>query len=318
MLKTRLVLPVLTGAIGLTSCIVTADTFTEDFATDPLARGWQVYGNTNLFVWNPTNQTLEVTWDSSESNSYFYRSLGTILTLADEFELAFDIKLENADVTGWGFELAVGFMNVESATSPNFLRGTGMNSPDLFEFDYFPDAGFGPSITATMADSNSRLSFWWASVPLELGVQYRIRLYHAAGTTNIAAVVLVDGQVYTSLPYSWVSTNFTDFRLNAISISSYSDESSGGAILAHGLVDNLVVTIPSPPVANLSCGFDAGTWQMQFQSQTNWVYALERTRDFITWTDVSPNVAGTGAVLSLQDTNPPVDHAFYRVRAYRP
>lgn len=318
MLKTSLVLPVLTGAIALTSCIVTADTFTEDFATDPFARGWRVYGNTNLFVWNPTNQTLEVTWNSSQPNSYFYRPLGTILTLADEFEIAFDLKLESVEVMGWGFELAVGLINVESATSPNFLRGTGMNSPDLFEFDYFPDAGFGPSITATMADSNSRLAFWWASVPLESGVQYRIRLYHAAGTTNIAGMVLVDGQVYTSLPLSWVSTNFTDFRLNAISISSYSDENSGGAILAHGLVDTLVVTTPSPPVANLICGFAEGTWQMQFQSQPNWVYALERTRDFITWTDVSPNVVGTGAVLSLQDTNPPVDRAFYRVRAYRP
>lgn len=318
MSKINLVLSGLASAVALANCIATAETFVEDFASDPLARGWRAFGNTNLFSWNPTNQNLEVTWDSSQPNSYFYRVLDTILTLADEFELEFDLQLHDVEVGDDGFEIALGFINVEDATSPSFLRGTGVNSPNLFEFDYFPDVGAGASMTATMTDSKSELAFWWAVAPLESNVRYRARLSHPAGTTNIDAVILVDGHVYASLESSWVSPNFTDFRLNAISINSYSDEGGWGSIYARGTIDNLVIRTPPPPVTDLVCGFEGGAWQMQFQSQTNWVYSLERTQDLKTWADICASVVGTGSTLSLQDTNPPADRAFYRVRAYRP
>src|ERR1051325_6612720 len=45
----------------------------EDFRFNPLTNGWKVFGQTNLFAWNATNQNLEVIWDSSKSNSYFYK-----------------------------------------------------------------------------------------------------------------------------------------------------------------------------------------------------------------------------------------------------
>src|SRR5260221_6239186 len=60
-------------------------TISEDFATNPLLRDWSVFGDTNLFRWNATNQNLEVTWDSSRSNSYFHLPLGNILARADDF-----------------------------------------------------------------------------------------------------------------------------------------------------------------------------------------------------------------------------------------
>jgi hypothetical protein len=60
-----------------------ATTFAEDFSTDPLQNGWQIFGDTNLFRWDSTNQDLDVTWDSSQSNSYFYHPLGTTLSKAD-------------------------------------------------------------------------------------------------------------------------------------------------------------------------------------------------------------------------------------------
>lgn len=318
MQKTNLLVPGLTGAIALACCIATAETLNESFADDPFMRGWRVYGNTNLFVWNPTNQNLEVTWDSSKPNSYFYRCLDTILTLADEFALQFDLRLDSLEAGGWGFQIALGFINLQNATDPNFLRGTGMDSPNLFEFDYFPDVGFGASITATMTDSNSRFAFWYVPKGLETGVTYRIWLYHAPGVTNIDAVVLLNGEVYANLSSAWISPGFGDFRLNAIAVSSYNDTASGGSILARGVVDNLLIVTPPPPVTGLVSGFAEGNWTMQFQSQTNWVYVLERTQDFVTWIDVSPNVIGTGSILSLQDNSPPVDRAFYRVRAYRP
>src|SRR2546422_9837110 len=62
-------------------------TVTENFSANPLQNGWRIFGATNLFQWDSTNQNLAVTWDSSQTNSYFYRSLGTILTRDDEFSV---------------------------------------------------------------------------------------------------------------------------------------------------------------------------------------------------------------------------------------
>src|SRR5512135_444119 len=72
-----------------------AATFQEDFASNPDSRGWRVFGETSLFQWNSTNQWLEVTWDSSKSNSYFHRPLGTILSRDTDFSLGFDLRLND-------------------------------------------------------------------------------------------------------------------------------------------------------------------------------------------------------------------------------
>src|SRR5439155_16884268 len=72
-----------------------ATTITENFTNNPWQNGWQVFGNTNLFQWNSVNQTLAVTWDSSQTNSYFYHPLGTILARDDDFSVAFDLRLND-------------------------------------------------------------------------------------------------------------------------------------------------------------------------------------------------------------------------------
>ena len=68
-----------------------AATFTENFSSPPAARGWSVFGNTNLFQWDGTNQNLRITWDSSQTNSYFYYPLRTILSRSDL--IAFNVNL---------------------------------------------------------------------------------------------------------------------------------------------------------------------------------------------------------------------------------
>ena len=93
-------------------------TITENFAADPLAHGWQIYGDTNLFRWNSMNQNLAVTWDSSQTNSYFYLPLGTILTKSDAFSLAFDLQL--SDIADNSPQIAVGLFNFANPTNANF------------------------------------------------------------------------------------------------------------------------------------------------------------------------------------------------------
>src|SRR5260370_31121341 len=72
-----------------------ATVIAEDFTLDPSQTGWRIFGDTNLFHWNATNQNLEVTWDSSQPNSYFYHPLGTIVSRDDDFSLGFDLRLDD-------------------------------------------------------------------------------------------------------------------------------------------------------------------------------------------------------------------------------
>jgi hypothetical protein len=57
---------------------------------------------------------------------------------------------------------------------------------------------------------------------------------------------------------------------------------------------------------------------VQFTSDTNWLYTLEQSADFQTWTPAAPAIFGSGTNLILQATNPPSAKAFYRVRAELP
>ena len=293
----------------------TTPVFADDFYANPLANGWKVFGNTNLFTWNATNQNIAVTWDSSQTNSYFYHPLGTILARDDAFSLAFDLQLTDIPVQN-GFQLAVGLLNLASATNADFYRGSGYQSPNLAEFDYFPDY---LSVDATTADVNSTFYFAYDNFPLELGTTYHIVLTHPAGAPYLNGQVFTNGQFYAVLTQAYADTNFTDFRLDTVSINSYSDANSyGSSILAHGTVDNFVVSLPPAPVQNIAGSFTNSIWQAQFISRSNWLYTLQRTADFQTWTDASIVTPGNGTNLFLQDANTSLGQGFYRVKADRP
>ncbi len=293
-----------------------AATFTEDFSGDPLQRGWQTFGDAGLFTWDSTNHNLAITWDSSRTNSYFFRPLGTILTTNDAFSLDFDLQLSRADAANYSSQLAVGFLRLADATNTNFLRTSG-NSPNVAEFDYFPPATMAASIDATLIDRSNNFYFAYTTTPLDNGQIYHIRLTHKAGETTLNGEVLTNGQSYASLTnvYGAVAA---DFRLDVVAIASYQDDGFGDTILAQGTVDNFVVTIPPPPVQNFSGTIQNDLWQGQFLSQTNWTYTLERTSDFQAWTAASVAAPGNGGTMILQDKGPASGPAFYRVRAERP
>jgi len=85
MLRLRLVSLALVGLSTFSTLSSVATTLEEDFSSDPATRGWRTFGARSLFNVDSTNQNLRVTWDSSQTNSYFYHSLGTILGKNDDF-----------------------------------------------------------------------------------------------------------------------------------------------------------------------------------------------------------------------------------------
>ena len=308
---------ILWGLVAASVC--GAATLTEDFSADPLQNGWQVFGDSNLFHWDSTNQNLDVTWDSSQTNSYYYEPLGTILANSDAFSLAFDLQL--SDIADNSPQIVVGLFNFANATNANFSRPAA-TTPNLFEFDYYADNGIGqPSIVATLTDTNvgpaNKKDFYFVydNQPLNPGTTYHIVLTHAAGTTNLSGQVSVSGQIYSSLPKVFAGP-ITDFRIDTVSITSYGGGS--GATPAHGTVDNLVVTLPPPPVQNLTGTFSNNGWQAQFIGQTNWFYTLQRTADLLSWSNIAVASIISGTSVTMLDTNFPNSRAFYRVQATRP
>jgi len=305
-----------------------AATFTEDFSSDPRQNGWQIFGDTNLFQWDSTNGNLDVTWDSSQTNSYFYHPLGTILARDDSFHLSFDLTFQDyASGTTPGkpydFEAAIGFLNLANATQTNFSRGAGVNAiygPDnLVEFDFFPAfSTYQPTISQVVVSTNNAWRYNNSNQrDMTPGQSFHVDMDYNGMTRTLATIVTNNGVQYGTTQTILVPTNF-DFRVAAVSVNSYSDQNATGSILAHGTVDNFAITIPPPPMQNLTGSFTNGVWQAQFLSRSNWLYTLQRSADFQSWTNVSSATPGNATNLFVQDTSPPADKAFYRINAQRP
>ena len=322
---------------------VRATTITEDFSSDPLQHGWQVFGNPTLFRWNPTNQNLEVTWDSTQTNSYFYQPLGTTVTRNDDFSITFDLRLQDIasgvepGKTG-PMQLAVGFLNLAVAISTNFMRGAYGSAPNVAEFDYYADGYYdyfgviypAPATTAPAFISGVN-SFDYAPQILKVfenelptNQTVAVTMTYAASNQTAMLVLTTNGVPMVTLPglalngpNGFAATN-DDFLVDTFSISSYSSFGDDyDSLLAHGTVANLHVSV-LPPAQNLTGSFTNGSWQVQFSARPNWLFTLERTVDFQTWTRLPPTVSGITGTMSLTDTNPPAGHALYRIRATRP
>lgn len=322
----------LAGLMGVVAFAATAAVIQEDFSSAPADRGWRVHGDTNLFHWNSTNGNLEVTWDSSRSNSYFCLPLPDTLTDADDFSLSFDLRLSNV-VAGINpakpnpFQLSLGFCNLAQATAPGFVRGTGFESPNLVEFSYFPDPGppwlWGPSLTATMIDWTA--TNWsvggFAPVGLSTETVYRVALNYSASNRVWRTTLLRDGQPWLTVDDAMAGTAFLGFQVDHVGVLSYSDEGQdpyySGSILAHGTVDNVVITAPSA-VSQCAGHLTGGQWETAFRSRSHWLYQLERSVSFQSWSPVGDAAPGSGGTLVLRDPSPPAGAAFYRVKAWKP
>ncbi|HYG24088.1 MAG TPA: hypothetical protein VEH04_15015 [Verrucomicrobiae bacterium] len=308
-----------------------AETLSENFGSDPFQRGWAAFGNTNLFQWNPSSQSLDVTWNSSQSNSFFWHPLGTILNRDDDFSFAFDLLLREVGPASEyvsAFQLALGMLNIDQAQQPGFLRGSGFDSPNLVEFDYFradaffPDTAFPTAISSNMVFNYNPGLQNSTNYTIALDTWHRIQMTFSASSQAILLEITRSSDNSHVQVLQPLNETFTDFRVGAFSISSYNDGGQfpgfEGSILARGSVDNILVITPTPPVQHLSSFTSNETAGVTFMSRTNFSYTLERTTDLQHWSPTGVSKPGTGGWLQLEDEIVETIHAFYRVRAVRP
>lgn len=326
-MKIRLLpLAALAGFLSVSVNPTSATTIAENFSSDPASSDWNVYGNPSLFAWNATSQNLEVTWDSSQPNSYFTRALGTNLTKASDFMLGFDVRLHDigpgADVNKpFTFQIAIGLINLTQATNTGFIRASGFEAPNLVEFDYFWDSGFGATVSPVLISGLNEYNVGGFTFPLELatGPTFHVTLLYTADDRTLRTTITSNGIPFGPVQDATLDANFSDFTVDHFGVSSFNDAGQDprydvGSVLAHGVVDNFVFAAP-PPVTRVAA---TGPGQIQFRGITNWLYALERTTNFQSWSPVSAPVVGIAGTMTMQDPNPPAGGALYRVQAQLP
>jgi hypothetical protein len=316
-----------TLTLSMASVLLAETQFMEDFAANPQLHGWKVFGDTNRFHWDAEQQGLEVNWDSSFPNSYFYWPLPTVLDKQENFRFSFDLRLE-AVTPGtttnkpYAFQIALGFINLDNATQSSFRRGTGSASPNLVEIDYYPDTGYGatlwPMFIATNGVFNYNSDADYALIELPLHTPLQFEVTYSAASHTLTTVLTQDGQAASDINPVALNKRFTDFRVSAFSINCYSDEGAGGSVRAQGFIDNLVIVVPDPPVSGLRERSSQGRWQVEFTGRQNWNYALEGSENLRSWEEiVRTNNPGAGQVI-LPDNQTSFTRRFHRVRAEKP
>jgi hypothetical protein len=186
------------------------------------------------------------------------------------------------------------YVDAAAALNPGDLYWSGWNGPnwelwtelgDAGGFLNCPERGLNPHWTPD--DANS---------PDSMGVHGQWALNY-----GMSSLPLTNG--------SWIGFSVAAGEFEYDTVSPY-------------FADKHAPAQPDPAITalvkNLGGGFQAGQWQAQFVSCTNWNYALERSTDLQSWATVTNGVPGNGLNLNLTDPAPPAGQAFYRIRADQP
>ena len=299
----------------------------ESFTQSPLSSGWRVAGDSSLFHWNQAEGRLEVTWDSSRPNSFFHLPLGVVLSSRDDFRFALDLRPTSIFVgpnpdKPWTFELGFGLISRADATSAGFVRGAAPGPINLVEWDFFPqpaDSLYSSAISTTIVTSARRFfPSFTTQVDLTPGDTFHIELRYTASTRTLATRMTRNGGDFGSLESAVLKETGGDFRVDAFSLSSYSDVGQdpayAGSILATGEVDNVELEfdqLVGPSIEGRAVG---ATWRVTAPAIPGFWYQLERSRDLAVWERSGEPVRADGTWVELIDSQPwTTSGAFYRL-----
>ncbi|MBT7026762.1 MAG: hypothetical protein HN969_04270, partial [Verrucomicrobia bacterium] len=291
----------------------------EDFSVDPLVSSWVVHGDESLFEWNAEAGVLAVTWDSEKPNSSFYRPLGLVLTEADAFAFKFDIALDEVKVghldgQPYTFEVAVGLVDIESAKGDGLSRGTGSDSPNLVEWNYFPDTGFGATVSPAIASGKSQFAAGFTfPAALAAGEKYSVRMEYDPGERTLKTFMLENSKAWKGIQSVKLQDDFSGFAVDAFSISSYTAKGTESSLFASGTVDNLAIAVDRSQPRIVGARLIDWQWRARTFGFAAADYLLERSADLHDWQPVGNGVRSDGFYLRLIDEQSPDGGGFYRM-----
>ena len=280
----------------------------------------------DAFAWDEAAGNLRVTWDSEQPNGFFHLPLPTTLTDVDDFEMWFDVTLESLGV---GFDsgsiyayevLSVGFINRGMAFSEEFRRTNASRSPNILEFDYFPDTGFKDTVAIVAVDSESRYANPSHNFPLTLAtaVAHSVSIVYSAEDRTVRTTMTVAGEPFGTIKDVVLPTpdRFAGFSFDAFSISVYQDFTSWGWMTATGTIDNVRLLLPDPPELELEVASAGDSLMVRFEALAGWRFQVQRSEDLGEWTDVGHPVIGVGQPVELAGIRPNGE-GFFRLRLNR-
>ena len=291
----------------------------EDFSVDPLASSWVVHGDESLFEWNAEAGVLAVTWDSEKPNSSFYRPLGLVVTEADAFAFTFEIALDEVkaghlDGQPYTFEVAVGLVDIESAKADELSRGTGSDSPNLVEWNYFPDTGFGATVSPVITSGKSQFAAGFTfPAALAAGGKYSVRMEYDPGERTLKTFMLENSKAWKEIQSVKLQDDFSGFAVDAFSISSYTAKGTESSLFATGTVDNLAIAVDRSQPRIVGARLIDGQWRARTFGFAAADYLLERSADLHDWQPVGNGVLSDGFYFRLIDEEPPDGGGFYRL-----
>lgn len=310
------------------------ESFSEGFQESPLGRGWEVVGDASLFQWDAAAGGLGVTWDSSRSNSFFLRRIAAPVTPSDDFAFGFDLTLSRMDVgtspeKSGTFQIALGLINVADAMDPGFQRGVFLRSRNLVEWTWFaaqPDGAIAASLSPAIVPADGRLPWGYSDsfVQLETGVRYGFGLRYTSTNRTLRIAMTADGVALPDPAPVVLPRSFTGFRVDALSIHSYSDAGQdpryAGSVHAVGIVDDVWWEGPGAAVGRVRLAGQGNARRVVTATRSGWVYWLEVSEDLKVWGRAGAEVTGTGGDIAFEDpgTEGGREHRFYRVGARLP
>ena len=130
------------------------------------------------------------------------------------------------------------------------MRGTGTDSPNLVEWDYFPDTGFGATVSPALASSKSEFSAGF-TFPAELtkGKVYTVRMGYDGSTGVLKTEMLEEGKPWKTIAEVKRKNAHAGFLVDTFQ-SATSRPRSESSLLATGTIDELAIaTSRSGPVS---------------------------------------------------------------------
>jgi hypothetical protein len=190
-----------------------------------------------------------------------------------------------------------------------------------------PDSGFGPTLWPAMFSTNGLMNYSGASdfglVEIPVDVPMRVTLSYTAVNHTLQINVQTNGMTLGEVVRAvLIETNIQmGFVLDAFSISSYSDEGQfpsefEGSIFARGTIDNIELTLPNSSAFSATGKLVDGEWEQSFVGSAGWFYTLQASTNLSDWSDVSAEVEGNDAELTLSPAGPETGALrFFRVKA---
>ena len=297
----------------------------ETFSTDPFASNtpaWSVTGDPDLFRWNSDSHQLEVTWDSSRSNSFCVWPLERKLSASDAFSFGWTLTLRDAgarDPIRRTNVLQVSIALVQQARLPDGypLRTKAGRAKDLLDFSFFPLADYGPfgraAYISPVAFGENTAGYSFGN-PYDLadGVPHPILCTWDPADRRMRTTVEGVESVAPTDPPLPVTDNF---NVDAFAIVVWNETlTPSDSLIAHGAIDDVVIHLPDPPVRLLR--FEFSTRTVRFDTQTSFRYQLEASGDLVHWNSTGISVLGSGAELAIRDSREALFlEQFYRIRA---